>query len=258
MPREALAAWPALTGRQVEQAGPEAIPALRDLYVAEPVRFLRPREDWEWAMQCRVVMNRPSDFWLVRQADGLPLAYAIIQRPGTERRPSPELGRAARLAEWAGDRGALLDALPALAAHYQVDVLFLPVREGDLAAQALLAARGCTEAVPRLSYTLRVINFPQLLGRLRPLLAERLGQEEAERWEFAAAGGPATSDGPFFFRRGEEQIAVESLGALARFLFGSGPGAQPEDPPPSGPQRLLDILSAALPLPTLWYGINYV
>ena len=38
------------------------IPALRALHQQEAVRFLRPREDWEMALDCGIVMNTASDF----------------------------------------------------------------------------------------------------------------------------------------------------------------------------------------------------
>src|SRR5919199_254971 len=44
------------------------IPALRMLHQQESVRFLRPREDWQRAFDCGVVMNTASDFWGVSLA----------------------------------------------------------------------------------------------------------------------------------------------------------------------------------------------
>src|SRR5207247_1065495 len=74
-----------------------------DCYRAEPVRFLRPPEDYHHAVQCGWVMNRASDFLVIR-AGGAFRGYVIVRRP--------EPDGSAGLAEFSGDRHAILAALP--------------------------------------------------------------------------------------------------------------------------------------------------
>ena len=89
-----------------------------------------------------------------------------------------------------------------------------------------------------------MLNAPQLVDRVRPLLREYLGAEadtlavgEAGAG-FRAQAGAATHDMP-------------NRGCLAHFLFGTRE-ARPTSAPSTGP------LAEAFPLPTLWYGVNYV
>jgi hypothetical protein len=50
---------------------------------------------------------------------------------------------------------------------------------------------------------------------------------------------------------------VPDLAALAQFVFGTHAPPEPERAPEGSPD-LLALLSRALPLPALWYGISYV
>ncbi len=261
-------------------AGPEHIPVLRTLHAAEPVRFIRPLEDWEMALQCRIVMNRPADFYLVEQGASeagtqpVAVAYLIVQRPGPERAPAgqPPGPLTARVAEFAGDRRAVAAALPlvqllhrlpralpvtvaaALPLVQQHDPVLqvrLHVMGSDTVLQAHLNAAGLTGVPAPASGTLLVINFPQLMERVRPYLAERLGQAVAQELEFSEA-----PDGRYVIRRGSDAVILPNAGHLGNFLFGTvDPDA---DCVPEGDAALLSLLQQALPLPALWYGVNYV
>jgi predicted N-acetyltransferase YhbS len=253
---ERLGAVPAvagLAGAALIPAGRERIEAMRALYQREPVRFLRPREDWEMALDCRVVMNTVSDFWSLADGETM-LAYLIVHSPDRIRRRGPDEPRLVRVVEYAGERGAVAAALPRLLAHYGAGRLTLHVQGGDVALPALLAGAGLTLAPAAASGTLRVINFPQLMERCRPLLAERIGAG-AGGLIFEADAQPGSADGGFTVRRGEEHLHLPDLGSLAVYLFGQ-PGEAGVSP--AGSATLAAELSRALPLPALWYGISYV
>lgn len=250
---------PASHHLRLRPAGPEHIPTLRALHAAEPVRFIRPLEDWEMALQCRIVMNRPADFYLVEQdspVTGAPsavVAYLIVQRPEPERAPAGQqpVPLTARVAEFAGDRRAVAAALPLVQQHYPVPRVRLHVLGSDAVLQAQLNAAGLGGMPAPASGTLLVINFPQLMERLRPYLAERLGQAVAQALEFSEA-----PDERYVIRRGSDAIVLPGPGHLGNFLFGTvDPNA---DCAPEGDAALLALLRQALPLPALWYGVNYV
>jgi predicted N-acetyltransferase YhbS len=226
------------------------IPAMRALHEQEGVRFHRPLDDWRMAFECGVVMNTASDFWGIESA-----AYVICHQPDKIRRRNPDDPRLVRVVEYAGDRGAVLSALPALLEHYAAGRLTLHVQGTDAAMQAQLRALGVQLAPAGSSGTIRVINFVQLMERCRSLLAERMGADAAAALRFEAEGAPGSAEGGFSIRSGTETVRIPDLATLAEFLFGS---PKREAPAIEGSSRLASTLAEALPLPSLWYGINYV
>jgi hypothetical protein len=254
---------------------PADIPALRTLHQQESVRFLRPRNDWEMAFDCGVVMNTASDFWGIT-LDSAPagaagvdapnpqstihnpqslLAYLICHQPDKIRRRNPDDPRLVRVVEFGGDRAAVLAAVPRLLEHYSAGRLTLHVQGTDAGLLAHLHLLGVAPATAGSSGTLRVINFPQVMERCRPLLAERIGAAAARDLRFEADQPPGSTAGGFTIRRGAEALRIPDLAALAEFLFGS-PQRRPV--PTEGSPSLAGLMAEALPLPTLWYGINYV
>jgi predicted N-acetyltransferase YhbS len=251
-------------GYRIVPVGAGAIPVLRSLYQREPVRFLRRREDWEMAFACGVVMNVAADFWGVTyegagataatEGEGL-VAYAIVHQPDKVRRRSAADPRLVRVVEFAGDRAAVAAALPQLLDHYGAQRVTIHVQGGDLALHRLLSQAGVAGAPAGASGTLRVINFRQLMDRCRPLLAERIGDGAAGELRFESDERPGSALGGFTIRSGGEYLRVPDLGALACYLFGS-PRREPA--PVEGSPRIASLLAGALPLPALWYGMNYV
>jgi len=232
------------------------IPELRNLYAAEPVRYIRRAEDWQMALECGVVMNTAADFWGVRLGDVL-VAYVVVHQPAKARRREGE-PTVTRVVEFAGQRAAILAALPELRRRYGTEHVRIHAQGSDpVFARVLHHATRSEGTDSGFSGTLRVINFPQLMDRCRPLLAERMGWAAARDMTFETDSPPGSAEGGFTIRRGTHTVRVGDLGSLAGLLFGArklGEG----DTIPTGDVTLLRDLQAALPLPSLWYGISYV
>jgi GNAT superfamily N-acetyltransferase len=238
--------------QELRAIGEEHIDGVAALYQTEPVRFLRPLEDWQRAFACQIVMAARADFWGMFLQDQL-VAYVVVQppRPGRQATDVPTL----RVVEYAGDRAAVAGALPRLAKQYQALRVNLHVHGWDGALRTRLVSAGC-QATPSPTWgTLRVLNFPQFMERCRPLLAERLGTTVAAALQFEADEQPGSAAGRFTIRSGRRQLRLPDLGTLATFLFADPQGLSPELPEAA---RLCALLAPALPLPTLWYGISYV
>ena len=216
------------------------------------------------AYGCKYVMNRPTEFHLIyRGAD--PVAYLLLQTP----RPGTADDEPRVVAEFAGDRAALVCALGQLASERNI-ALRVHVLRADTVLASLLGGAAVPAKPAPTSGTLLVINFVQFMERLRPLLAERLGAETARQLAFHAA------DDRFTIARGGESITVKGRGDLALYLFGShdwqaktaqSDGLQGgavlashkgEAVEPVGSTALAAQLRQALPFPALWYGISYV
>ena len=170
------------------------------------------------------------------------------------RRRNPDDPRTARVVEFAGDRTALAAALPILLERYGAGRLTLHVQGTDAALARLLATAGLVGTPNGTSGTLRVINFPQLMERCRPLLVERIGSGAADL-RFEAEERPGSALGSFRVRLGDEVLRIPDLASLALYLFGT---TKEESPAVEGSARIAKLLAQALPLPTLWYGISYV
>jgi hypothetical protein len=160
-----------------------------------------------------------------------------------------------RVVEFAGERTLVAAALPRLLAHYGAGSLTVHVQGSDPVLRALLTAGGLSGAPDSASGTLRVINFPQLMDRCRPYLAERVGADVTAGLVFEADAPPGSAGGGFTVRRGAEAVRLPDLATLAVYLFGTPEATAAA---PEGSADLAATLAQALPLPTLWYGINYV
>jgi predicted N-acetyltransferase YhbS len=211
-----------------------------DCYRHEPVRFLRPPEDYARAWQCRYVMNRASDFLVIREGGDF-RGYGILQRPGEDRR--------AGLVEFAGDRHAVFAALPELIRRYDLAALGWQVQGHDALFRSLCARAGLSGAARPTSGTVKLINFPQLMERLRPYWEERIGRREAAQLAFWQ------EEERYSVRSGSDTF-VADRDTTTRLLFGTPDGAEAQAL--AGAGALRQTLERMLPLPTLWYGINYV
>jgi predicted N-acetyltransferase YhbS len=243
---------PATEALEVRAIGEERLDAVAALYQAEPVRFLRPLEDWQRAFACRIVMAGHAEFWGLFLHDRL-VAYIVVQPPRAGRQATDTAS--VRVVEYAGDRAAIVGALSRLAHHYQARQVNLHLQGWDRALRLRLLSAG-SQATPSPTWgTLRVLNFPQFMERCRPMLAERLGTAAAAGLRFAADEQPGSAVGGFTISAGSRQLRLPDLGTLATFLFTDAQGPAPESPEAAG---LRALLQPALPLPTLWYGISYV
>ena len=238
----------------VAPASPDDIETLSTIHSTEPVRFVRPREDWVRAMDCTIVMNTPSDFWLVRDRDES-IAYLVVHRPDRLRNRPADAPRLLRPVEVGGDREAVAAAIPALLDHYGAQAAEVHVVATDRRLASLLDAVGETYRSEATSGTVRVIDFPGMMERMRPIIGARIGEAEASMLHFEADERPGSARGGFTVRLGSASIRIASHGELSQWLFGAPLTLSGLV---TGDSRLAAMLSRALPLPTLWYGINYV
>lgn len=234
-------------GVRVEVMQPEDLPLVMACYPQEPVRFLRLRDDYRYALQSRTVMNRLSDFLTLFEG-GVFRGYIVLQRPlDMNRQPLEE--KRTGLAEFAGDRHAVLAALPEIVRRYDLVQLRWQVMRHDHLFRTLCEAAGLPGAPSATPGTVKLINFPQLMARLKPRWEELLGLREAERLSFR-------QDGEQYRFRYDKTELVTDRDTATRLLFGTLDGA--EAAVLEGHGALTEVLKTILPLPLPWYGLNYV
>lgn len=226
----------------VEPCTEKDLKSIATIHRTEPVRFLRRREDYERAFSCKVVMNRKSDFLLVKKGS-LPRAYLILQLPRQSR-------ETVSVAEYAGERFSFVAALPQVLKLYKLEGVMIHVLGYDLLLKTLLEEKDTKLQTANSSGTVRIINFQQFMERMRPYFQEKIGYKRAAELRFSDDGEN------FCISCGSDQLVLSDRGDLAHLLFGTREPMNEDWLARKG--RLTEILREILPIPALWYGINYV
>lgn len=224
---------------RVELMADTGLAAIMDCYRREPVRFMRPADDYCYALQADRVMGAPCDFFIVRER-GEFRGYLIVRRPHDSK---------SQVVELAGDRHAILDALPQIFRRYHLTELRWQVLRHDHLLRSLCTSAGLQPVPVPTGGTVKIINFPQLMERLRPRFEELLGCQEAARLAFWQEGEQ------YGFRYDEDEF-VTDRDTATRLVFGTVEGG--ETASLDAHEKLSDVLQTILPLPCLWYGLNYV
>ncbi|HEY3284071.1 MAG TPA: GNAT family N-acetyltransferase [Armatimonadota bacterium] len=206
-------------------------PVLASLYQREPIRFLRPLEDWRKLLRAEMLMNQKSDCWLIERG-GRTAAYAATQRP--------QEGGLPRVQEYAGCRQALWEALGLLAGQYTANSVAMHLGPEDAQMETRVRSLGLEPGVGTFGGTLLVLDVARLLECLVPLWSERHGVGAVADLGLTADRESLTYQhgGQTVTLRGEEVTAA---------LFGPEQGREAPGPLPG---------LEALPLP--WYGYSYV
>lgn len=208
----------AMEVRQIENK--EDIPPVADLYEGEPVRFVRPLEDWHFFLKSHKCMNGPANLFIMC-AEGVS-AYAVASEKPVE--------GCIKVTEFAGDRRLLLGGLFELARERGEDGAHLSVMDWDDSMLDLLRKQGCEEKAMDMPGTTRIINFPQLIEKLKPRF-ESLRISASEK------------NGDLLLAVGEDTFTYD-IAAAAQLIFRG--------------KNVPNALKDTLPIPIPWYGINYV
>jgi predicted N-acetyltransferase YhbS len=240
-------------GITIREFSPANDPAAAALCEREPVRFLRHRDDWARAAKNRFVMNWKSRFWGVLRADRL-CAYLVVHEPRADRPVS-------LLADFAGDRTDAARALPEAASRMGVAVVEAHVGDWDRAGREAFAAVALADGKLEAGRgTFLPLRMAPCMEKLRPRIARLCGEAiTGQGLRFSESGGGPGSrsgaDARLHIRLGPDEARIAGRAELARLLFGA-----PDSNPTAfeGAASVLERLQPAFPLPTPWYGLNFV
>lgn len=222
---------------------PRARPAERDdwaacarLYQAEPVRFVRSADFFSRAFAWR----GPRGGWVI-ECGGEVAAYVLLSRPWGRPRNHPRR----LVVEYAGSREALLESLPSLfeTSGFERITLRAPAWDRELVyllKRAELAPKPTT--LPE--HTIRLLDLPRLMRRLRSYTAERLSPADVRGLTFEQEGSRC------IFGFGDEKLELDLRRAAALVLGG------PEAPLVEG--QLGRVVASLFPVPFPLPGLNYV
>ena len=188
-------------------------------------------------------MNRPTRVLTLREGKAF-RGYVVIAQPPQEQ------GATTAMLEYAGDRKAIAGALGQLVRQYDLETLDLHVADHDRLLLDLMRERGVEGTPAATSGTVTLIHFEQLMERMRPHFSELVGEDAATGLVFQQL------EDHFRFSYGGDSVVADDPGQAVQLIFGT-PGREEESLLQNG-GRAAEILREILPIPTLWYGVNYV
>jgi GNAT superfamily N-acetyltransferase len=224
----------------------EDILKIASAYQKEPVRFHRSLEGFKWALR----NSHPVPLWirpdvLIMEHENEFLGYLCVQESKKKEGREPGHGY---ISEYAGDRRAVISAIPTLFERYDFNDLQFWALHHDATFIRMLAECGIEHSRRNLmGHTFKIINFPRLMKRFRPYLEERVGIDVANSLEFTQ------KDDNFSIRLGDEEFSTDGR-SLALIVFGSYDGREQELMPKES--IIAKALNAIFPLPFIWPGLD--
>ena len=215
------------------------------VYQREPVRFHRPLENFKYNIHRHSMPLWMESDVLIMEHEGEFLGYLCIQESKKKEGREPGHGY---ISEYAGDRQAVVSAIPALFEQYDFDDLRLWASRHDTAFIRMLSGFGIEHSRRNLTgHTFKIINFPRLMNRFRPYLEERVSLDVANALEFTQKGDN------FTIRLSDEEFSTDGR-SMVLIVFGSYDGRERELMPTEG--RIAKALEAIFPLPFIWPGLD--
>jgi predicted N-acetyltransferase YhbS len=234
--RESLGrADPSLAVRRISE---DEWATVAPLHQAEPVRFIR-RADF---LADTVVWwdDMDPDTWGIEWQERPVASVVVVRHWGSE--PG---GTVREVPEYAGSRGAILDALPDICDAMGVSRVQFSFPSCDRELAHMLGGLGVALTPATLpSHTMRLLNLPGLMRDLRQYLAALLPRADLRRLSFDQ------QDATCRFAYGDQEVELD-LGQSALVVLG-GPKA------PAIPGDLGRVLSQVFPLPVPAPGLNHL
>jgi GNAT superfamily N-acetyltransferase len=234
--RESLGpANPSLAVRRISE---DEWAAVAPLHQAEPVRFIRRADFLSETVFWWDDMD--PDMWVIEWQQRPVASVVLVRHWGSE--PG---GTVREVQEYAGSRGAMLDALPDICDAMGVSRVQFSFPTSDRELAHMLGALGATLTPATLpSHTMRLLNLPGLMRDLRQYLAALLPRSDLRRLSFDQQDATCR----FAYR---DQAVELDLGQSALVVLG-GPDA------PAVPGDLGRVLAHVFPLPVPAPGLNHL
>ncbi|MGE5374006.1 MAG: GNAT family N-acetyltransferase [Bacteroidota bacterium] len=235
----------------IRRAAPADALVCSNLYHAEPVHFLRRKSDFTSVLenpQSNTYLH--SDPWIVERA-GEAVAYLFLGIPYDQ----PESAGIRHVSEFTGSRAALAEAIPLIVAAGNLQEVQWPVAWQDVELIRLLRERYENSFAALDGHTLRIINFPNFMKDLRPILRARLDTKLLRGLRFEQRGPLLGGTGADRYAIVRRKDRLELDGAALTCLVMGNADPQAEEIHANG--ALEEVLRALFPLPSFPPGLNY-
>ena len=229
---------------------PEDLPALFQMHLAEPARFVRTPEELLRCVTSTRVLNGQGETFVVCPRDGgRPVAYLTSFFSGeTWHLEDP---KAIQIVELAGSRWAILHVLSAVLERRGVESLELRYCGWDAETVAMVQGYGWDSKPSGFRGTVGIINPARFWEACTDLFRERLGPEKLKQLRFAA--GDAVTIG-----YGTEQLVLENMTAFTRLVLEHPARRHELQLGLSADSALARVLGTLFPLPIVNYGLTYL
>ncbi|MCC6698924.1 MAG: GNAT family N-acetyltransferase [Candidatus Hydrogenedentes bacterium] len=217
---------------QVQPYEAADLPVWMEAYERKCAHFIRPLEDWNWALETRLCQLVASEFLSVT-LKGAVCGYTVSHVSNRD--------GACVVAEYAGDDAAIVSVLGLLMERHNTQTVRMHVQGTQTALIGMLAKAGVLMEPVHANGTLLVLDFPRFGDRLRPWIASQVGMASA------AALSVREEEDRIYFEMGHERMDFASRADATEFVFGNHQRG-----------RGHGVFARAFPAPSLWYGLNYV
>lgn len=218
------------------------------LHQSEPIRFVRPREDFSTLLAAKRLCDRISETYVISK-DGKVVAYVCVQLPKDRDRPLV-------IMELAGSRALILSKLRDLMDEVDTGSAIIETPSADIGLECLLLATGAKQSTRGFMGTVKLIDAKSFLERIDPYMTEILGT--GSRRDLTVAYRPNPPELKFEYKG--QRFGVSGTERITAFIFGSLEGQlrmKPDKMMESAPE-LGELLATVFPMPLVDYGLNYV
>jgi len=218
------------------------------LHQSEPIRFVRPREEFSTLLAAKRLCDRTSETYVISKG-GKVVAYACIQLPPSKEKPLVMM-------EFAGSRALILGKLRDLMDEVGTGSAIIETPSADMGLECLLLAAGAKHSTRGFMGTVKMLDAKGFIEHIDPYITEILGTER--RGDLTITYRPNPPELRFKYR--EQRFGVNGTERITAFVFGSLEGQMrvvPEEMKESAPE-LGELLAKAFPMPLVDYGLNYV
>lgn len=231
---------------EVKECSQEDIPLLYAFHEAEAVKFIRDKQRF-YDLAGRVpgvsVFNNTSKIFRI-EGNGQIQGYFIC---GIFKKENG--GYKAEVIEYAGKRKAILAGIIKTMAQLNTAGISGYVTWFDNDMLRALEEYEIKMEASNYPGTMRIINFTQLMQKLKPLYAQ---EKKLDNIEFCE------SDGKYIIRSGRLELVIENDKTMHDLFLGNGKELL-ETEHITGDDALFDMLKLILPIPVPYpYNLNYI
>jgi len=206
-------------------------------YNQKLVKFIRRKEDWENAIRNKFVMNAPCEFLILKEKREYK-GYLIVR--------FYEDKKMFEVREYAGEKEIIKKSIPHIFKKYKLTGISFPIPCEDKDFACYFQDRGVSTYIYPISGTVRVLNFKRMMEKMRPYFREKIG-EEADKMKFEEI------DGKYIISLDNEKFIMENRRHMTWTVL-SRPGKYQI----KSKNKLSQYIKEILPIPFVWYGINYI
>jgi len=219
------------------------------LHQSEPIRFVRPLEDFSALLAAKRLCDRLSETYVISKG-GKVLAYVCVQLPKGEGKPLV-------IMEFAGPRTFIIGKLRDLMDDVRAGSAIIEAPSADIGLASLLLDAGAKKSSRGFMGTVKLIDVKGFLERIDPYVMEIIGTGRRRGLIIAYRHNPPELK--FGFRG--QGLRINGIERITAFMFGSlevGLGGVKLDEMKGSAPELGELLAALFPLPLVDYGLNYV